>query len=126
MIKFLEALVVSIVAIFAPIQSLLITTAVMIAADLITGIIAARKRGEAITSSGLRRTISKLFVYEFAILMAYLAEHYMSNALPFVKMASSMVSLVELKSIYENLSTIGDQDLLKSLISQLGSESKKS
>lgn len=121
-LKWLEAALLSVGAIFAPIQSLLITTAAMIVIDLVTGILAARKRGEKITSAGLRRTVSKIFVYELAIMVAYLGEHYMSDVVPFVKLASGMIAMVEIKSIYENLSAIGgDQASIKSLVDQLGS-----
>lgn len=123
--KWIKAGLISLVALFAPIHSLLITTGVMILVDLITGIMAARKRAEPITSSGFRRTLVKLFVYELALMLAFLAEHYMSDILPFVKMASGMISLVELTSIYENLNDISGMNLLKGLINKLGSESKK-
>lgn len=124
MLKWIEAVVLMLVAIFAPIQSLLITTGVMIFVDLVTGVWAAKKRGEIITSAGLRRTITKMLVYEATIMLAFLAEHYMSDILPFVKMASAMVSVVELKSIYENLNSISGLDLLKSLIDKLGSSNQ--
>ena len=119
--KLIEPLMLSITAVFAPIKGLLITTAVMIAVDLITGIMAALKRQEKITSSGLRRTISKIFVYEVAIMMAYLAEHYISDILPFVKLVSAVVALVELKSILENLNTVNGDNSLKILVDKLGS-----
>ena len=125
-LKWIEAAALSILAIFAPIQSVLLTTGVMIFADLITGLMAAYKRSEPITSSGFRRTLVKMFVYEAALMLAFLAEHYLSDILPFVKLASGMIALVELKSIYENLNSFSGSDLLKSLIDKLGSESNKS
>ena len=124
LIKWAEALGLSILAVFAPIQSLLLTTGVMIFADLITGIVAAKKRNEPITSAALRRTLTKIFVYESALMLAFLAEHYMSDILPFVKMASGMIAVVELKSIYENLNSISGTDMIKALIDKLGSENK--
>lgn len=123
-IKLIEAGIVTILAIFAPIQSLLLTTGVMILADLITGVIAAKKRGESINSADLRRSLTKLLVYEAALMLAFLVEHYMSDVLPFVKMASAMISVVELKSIYENLNDISGQQLLKTLIDALGSSNQ--
>lgn len=108
-------------AIFAPIQSLLMTTGIMIFIDFITGVLAAKKRGEPITSAGFRRSLTKIFVYEAALMLAFLAETYMSDILPFVKMAAAMISIVELKSIYENLNGISGEDLLKGLIDKLGS-----
>lgn len=122
MFKIIRGSVIAIFAIFAPIGHLLLTTAVMIFIDLITGIMAAKKRGEAITSAGLRRTLSKLFVYEVSILLAFLAETYMSDVLPFVKLASAMVTLVELQSVYENLNEISGTKLLQVLMDKIGSE----
>lgn len=123
-LKWSEAGFIAIAAIFAPISSLLITTAAMILIDLITGIMAAKKRGEPVTSAGLRRTITKLFVYEAALMLAFIVEHYMSDVIPFVKTASAMVALVEIKSVYENLNDISGMDLLKTLIDKLGSSNQ--
>lgn len=119
--KWLKASLLSMAAIFAPIQSLLMTTGIMIFIDFITGVLAAKKRGEPITSAGFRRSLTKIFVYEAALMLAFLAETYMSDILPFVKMAAAMISIVELKSIYENLNGISGEDLLKGLIDKLGS-----
>jgi hypothetical protein len=87
--------------------------------------VAAKKRGELITSAGFRRSISKLLIYELALILAFLAEHYMIDLLPITKMVSGLVAVTELKSIYENLDSIGGGDLLKSIISKLGSENSK-
>lgn len=111
----------SVLAIFAPIQALLLTTGVMVFADLVSGVLAARKRGEPISSAGLRRSISKILVYEAALMLAFLAEKYMSDILPFVKMASAMITVVELKSVYENMSTLTSSPALKVLVDKLGS-----
>lgn len=122
LLKLIEAGALAVVALFAPIQALLLTTGVMVFADLISGILSARKRKEPITSAGLRRTVTKILVYEASLMLAFLAERYMSDILPFVKMASAMISVVELKSIYENLSAIsGGNPALKVLIDKLGS-----
>jgi hypothetical protein len=125
MIKWIQALILSICAIFMPIAPVLGTTLAMILIDLITGVLAAKKQSLPITSAGLRRTLSKLFVYELALMLAFLVETYMSQYIPFVKMASSMIALVELTSVYENLNVIGGNNLLKGLIDKLGSESHK-
>lgn len=121
----LKIALLSLIAVFAPIKALLLTTGVMLFADLVTGVWASIKRKEPITSAGLRRTVTKLFVYEAAIMLAFLAEHYMSDILPFVKMASAMISIVELKSIYENLNEISGSPLLKNLVDKLGSTNEK-
>ncbi len=123
--KYLQAVLVATVSIFAPIQAILVTTSVMILGDFITGVLAARKRGEEITSAGFRRSISKLLVYEVALMMGFLAERYMIDFIPVTKMISSLVALTEIKSIYENLDSIQGGKLLESIITKLGSDNAK-
>lgn len=122
LLKWLESGLLSIAAIFMPIKGLLIATGVLIFADLITGILAARKKNIPISSAGLRRTLSKILVYETALCLAFIAEHYISDIMPFIKMCSAMISVVELKSIYENMNTASGQELLKAVIDKIGSD----
>lgn len=119
---YLTGLVISATAIFAPAKALILITGLLIFSDLITGILAARKRGEKIKSAGLRRTVTKLFVYETAILLGFLVETYMLEGfLPISKIASGLISLVEMKSIFENLDVINGNPVFKALIEKLGS-----
>lgn len=121
-LKYLEPLAISIIAVFAPVKAALVTVLILTIVDLITGVVAARKRGERISSAQLRRTISKIVIYELAMCVGFLAEHYlMSDALPVLKLISGMIGLVETKSIFENLDSIGGNNLLKSVINKLGS-----
>ena len=123
--ELIQAGIISMFAIFAPIQSTLITVVVLIAIDLVTGLMASRKIGQPITSAALRRTITKIFVYEMAVMVAFITQKYMvPDLLPLVKMASTMIAVVELKSIYENLNTISGEELLKTLIDKLGSSNQ--
>lgn len=125
LLKWIESWGIITVAIFAPIKGMLYTTLVLIAFDLITGILAAIKRKEPITSSNLRRTLSKLVIYESALMLAFGVEHYLSDIIPFIKTVAGMIALVELKSIYENLGEIGGDPLLKTLAAKIGSENQK-
>lgn len=122
MIKWLEVIGLSLLAVLAPIQTVLTTTFALILADTLFGVLAARKRKEPITSSGLRRTISKIVIYEAALICAYLCEHYlMSGSVPAVKLISGVIGLVELKSIVESLDELNGDPIFKTLISKLGS-----
>ncbi len=112
-------------AIFAPAKSMIITSLVLIIVDLVTGLMAAHKTGDPITSAGLRRTVTKLFVYEVVILTAFLAQQYMTGpGIPVCNIVTSFIGLTELKSIVENMNIIGGGDLLKSIIEKLGSVNK--
>ncbi len=116
----LKTLVFALIAVFAPAKSIVLTSLALVVIDLITGIWAAKRRGEPITSQGLRRTLTKLAVYESALLLAFLAEQYLiSDLLPVSKIVSSYIGVVELKSVLENVNDIGGNDLLKALINKL-------
>lgn len=119
-------LLLSIVAVFAPIKALILTTGIVIFADLVFGIIAAHKRKEKITSAGIRRTITKIFVYHSAILLGFLIETYMIDGfIPISKIAGGLIGVVEAKSILESLNDINGSDIFKSLIKKLGSDNDK-
>lgn len=120
---FAISLCVSIATIFAPIKGALATVLILCLADLVFGVIAARKRGESITSAGIGRTVVKLCVFEVSILLAFLAEKYLalSTVIPAVNILSALVATTELLSVYENLNSISGQKLLASIISKLGS-----
>lgn len=121
--ELIEAGIISMFAIFAPIQSTLVTVVVLIAIDLVTGLMASRKQGQPITSAALRRTITKTAVYEVTVMVAFITEKYLVPGMfPLVKMASAMIAMTELRSIYENLNIISGQNLLSSLISKIGSD----
>lgn len=123
MLTILRNLGLAILAVFAPIQTVIITTGCLIFADLVIGVTAARKRGEAISSAGFRRTVTKLFVYEAVIMLAYLTETYLTgNIIPVSKIASAYIGLTELTSIIESLNEINGGNVLSSLISKLGSQ----
>lgn len=119
---YVVGLVISLTAVFAPIKELLVVCLVLIFVDLITGILSARKRGEKVNSAGLRRTVTKLLVYMTAICIGFLIEKYMLEGfIPVSKLASGLISVVEGKSIFENLDVINGHPVFKTLIQKLGS-----
>lgn len=117
---------IALLAVFAPIKAVLLVTGVLIFVDLITGILAARARQEQISSAGLRRTITKMFVYNTAIVMGFLVETHMTGTLiPMVKIVAGYIGLTEFLSILENLNTLGKGQLLKGLLEKLNSINAK-
>lgn len=116
----LEALALSILAVFAPIKSVVIASLVLITLDMVTGILAARKQGVPITSKALKRSISKLFLYEIAILMSFVTEQYLlSGEVPVLKMITAFIGLTELKSVLENIEIINGNKIFSALIEKL-------
>jgi hypothetical protein len=123
---YLIGLVVTTAAIFAPIKAIFLVTGILIFSDLILGIMAAKKRGEKVTSAGLRRTATKVFVYNAAIVLGFLVETYMLEGfLPISKITAGLMSVVELTSILENLNTINGSPVFAKLIEKLGSVNDK-
>ena len=87
---------------------------------------AAHKRKESIQSAEMRRSITKLVVYQIAIISAFVLEKYMLGSLvPVSKIVAGVIGMVEFKSILENVSTIAGQDILALVINKLGSKNAK-
>lgn len=122
----LSALIMSVALVFMPIKATLITVMVLTVADLISGIMASRKEGKKITSSGLKRTIIKTTVYELVVMLGFLTERYMiGDALPVVKILAGFIGLTELKSVLENIERISGMPVIKMLIEKLNQTDKK-
>lgn len=120
--KFLEATIAAVLAVFAPIKPVILTMLVLVLVDLITGILAARKKGKQITSAGFRRTVVKLSLYLTAICIGYLVEkHLLSDYIAVSKIAAGLIGLTEVKSLFENLDVLNNEPIFKSLIKKLGS-----
>jgi len=110
-----------IMAVLAPIKPMLIACVFLIIADMITGIFAAYKRKEKISSAEMRRSVTKLVVYQIAIIAAFVLEKYMlGGILPVAKIVAGVIGMVEMKSILENVSAIAGQDILAMVINKLG------
>ena len=91
----------AVLAILAPIQTAILGVGFLITADLITGIIAAYKRGETISSARLKNTAVKLLVYNLLI-----AQKYLTPWIPFTNVALSFLAIIEVKSLGENFQSI--------------------
>jgi len=112
----------SFLGIFAPAKDLFIAVGILIVADLVTGIMAAYKEGKPITSAAIRRTVSKMVVYNIAVGSGFLVQHYlMADLMPVSSIVSSAIGLAELKSILENLDKVNGGSVVKSIILRLGS-----
>lgn len=98
-----------------PIAGFIVTGSILVVADLVTGIIAAKKNKEAIHSNGLRRTVTKIVSYMAAVLLAHIMQQVYLPSLPIVYAISLYIALVEFKSNLENLSVITGTDIGKAV-----------
>lgn len=119
----LKTFALAVLAVFAPIKMVVISAFVLILTDLIFGIWAAHKRGEQITSAWMGRTVTKMLVYQVAILTGFLLETYLiGGSIPVSKLVAGVIGMVEFKSILENANDITGTDIFKQIISKLGSK----
>lgn len=123
----LEKLLLACVAALAPIHAIIISVGILILADMITGILAARKRGEPISSAAMRRTVSKMFIYQLTVISGFLLEKYLlSEIIPVAKIVAGVIGMVEFKSMLENVNKITGIDILSELMKKLGSANDQS
>lgn len=121
--EWLSKLFLASLAALAPIHMVMITVGVLILADLITGIWAALKRGEKVSSAAMRRTISKIFIYQLAVVTGFMLETYiLDGVLPVAKIVAGVIGMVEFKSILENSNHIVGGDIFRIIIQKLGSD----
>ena len=109
---FFAFLIAAIVNEIVPIGGFLITTLLLVVADTITGIQAARKRGESINSKGLRRTVEKFIMYAIAILCANRVELQYFPDFPLVFGVAAYIGMTELYSNLENIGVVNNIDLI--------------
>jgi uncharacterized membrane protein len=91
---------------FLPIKHFLIFTIFVVFADTVTGIIAAKKRGDKITSKGLYRTSQKVVVYFCGIMIFHGASVTFGLPSQIVYSVSFLISFTELYSVSENIKSI--------------------
>jgi uncharacterized membrane protein len=96
---------------FIPIKGFLIFTIFVVFADTVTGIKAAKKEKQKISSKGLYRTTEKIIVYFVAILIFEGAKNTFSIPFPMTYMVAMMISATELFSVAENIKRITGVEL---------------
>lgn len=118
-------LILATIAVFAPIKPAVVSVMVLTLVDMVSGIIAAYRRDEKLTSAGFGRTVSKIAIYQVAVLTAFLAQKYLVlEILPICNLVTSLIGLTELKSVLENLDSISGGNFFSSLISKISSKNQ--
>lgn len=102
---------------FAPLPLLVFWMFMFVIVDMITGMLAAKRRNELISSKKMKKTISKLICYMTVVL---LARGINVHILPFVELyacyiTTGIICFVELFSILENLYCITDNQVFRLL-----------
>ena len=94
----------------APAWPPIVSLVVLVIIDMRTGVKAAKKRGEAITSKCRKRSVDKAASYFYLVIAALIVEKAVLVEAPFpvplLYMASALCAAVEFKSISENVYTV--------------------
>ena len=96
----------SILLILSPLAPIVISLGILIFIDFITGVYKSVKIKDTITSRKMSLTVSKLLLYNLAILSGFLCETFLIKEIPFTKIISGFIALTELKSISENVTAV--------------------
>ncbi len=118
--KYIIQLLAVVSAFFLPISGILFLIGFAILVDTITGIWKAKKLKIKITSRGLSAVVSKLFLYEVAVILTYLIDYYILNdiilqffsvPLMLTKILSLVLVSIEAISISENYKAVKGIDI---------------
>lgn len=104
---------------FYPTAGFLLLVGFFVMADTITGVMAAWKIGEQITSRKLRACIPKYIVYGVAVLVAHVLQREFFLEFPAMKLIAGFIAYSELMSIDENIQKISGVSLFKFFIDKL-------
>jgi len=98
---------------FSSIEPAMIAVGILIMIDTMTGVIAAKKNGETITSKKLSGAITKSLIYQLLIISAHLCELYLFEQIPFVKISLAFLAMTEFTSISENFQKTTGKNFIK-------------
>jgi hypothetical protein len=110
---------------FAPLVPFMLVVTAFIGLDYITGISAAKKRGEEITSKRRKDSITKTLAYQATLITAYFVEKHFIPEFPCLKLVAGFIAYVEVTSIDENVKTITGKSILGELIKKFPQISNK-
>ena len=100
---------------FMPIWPFIVTAIALVFADAITGVMAAKKRGDKITSRGFYRTSQKIVVYMVSILACEGVRLVFVPGIPVTYTAAAAICVTELKSILENTRSVSGVNIFQQI-----------
>ena len=104
----------------APIQPAMGCVMALPIVDLILALYCAKRAGQPLTSTGLKRTVAKILMYEAATILAFLTETYLTGpALPCLRLVTGLIGCTELKSCLEHLDEAQGSSLFAMILSKL-------
>lgn len=116
--KYLLAISVYLLSYFSPAFPLMLAIGFFLVADFVTGMMAAKKRGEILTSKKMRPTITKGIGYMIAILVAHVFQKNFLSGIEVLKIVSGLIAFIEVKSLDENFRDITGKSLFKQFMTK--------
>jgi hypothetical protein len=111
-------------SIFLPIKELMLTVGFLVGADMVVGIWKALKTGQKIRSRRMSDTVTKMLLYQLAIVSGFLIEKYIiTDILPIAKLIGSVIAIIEFKSIVESIESVTGQNLWTKIKEVIGRKS---
>lgn len=121
---------IGIVAFLTPLFPMALLVFTLIGTDFVFGLYRAYKTHEQINSRKMGHTISKMFLYNMAVLSVFMLEKIIVGTdMQFTKIAVGVIAMVELKSIDESFRILYGFSIYESLVERLKrgtNENKKS
>lgn len=112
-------------AVFLPIKELMLTIGFLVGADLVVGVWKAIKTGQRIRSRRMSDTITKLLLYQLAIMSGFLIETFIiSELIPITKLIATVIAIIEFKSIIESIEAVTGKDLWSKIKTIIGRKSE--
>lgn len=123
----LASILTMVLAYFSPIYMIIIIICIFVIMDLITGVLAAKKKGEEISSHIMRNTVTKLLCYWATIVMAFLIQ---KEIVPYswfiaVNLSGGIICLAEFKSLIENFGVLTGSKTFKKIFTAIENLFKK-
>ena len=118
--EFFLSLGLAALAYFSPLYEMFVVLMLFVAADLVTGILASKRRNIPRTSRRLRKSAAKLVNYILALVLAYAAERAFDVEWFVAHRAiGAFICAVEMLSILENMAVItAHPDLVREIINE--------
>lgn len=111
---------IGLVAFISPLFPLAILVSTLIGTDFVFGIYRAYKTRQEINSRKMGHTISKLFLYNLAVLSVFMLEKLVFGTdTQFTKVVVGVIAMVELKSIDESFRILYGFSIYESLIDKI-------
>jgi len=112
-------------AVFLPIKELMLTIGFLVGADLVVGVWKALKTGQRIRSRRMSDTVTKLLLYQLAIMSGFLIETFIiSELIPVTKLIATVIAIIEFKSIIESIEAVTGKDLWSKIKTIIGRKSE--